>query len=187
MAGFGDLKKDLKHRMDTTLEVVKKEFAGLRTGRASVNLLDPITVDAYGSQMPLNQVASVGAPEPRMLTVQVWDKGQVKAVEKAIRESNLGLNPAVEGQMLRVPIPPLNEERREELKKVAGKYAEDGKVAVRNVRRDGNDQLKKMEKDNEISEDESHQYQDEVQKMTDSVIKQIDDALASKQEEIMQV
>lgn len=187
MAGFKDLKKDLQHRMDTTLEVVKKEFAGLRTGRASVSLLDPITVDAYGSQMPLNQVASVGAPEPRMLTVQVWDKGQVKAVEKAIRESNLGLNPAVEGQMLRVPIPPLNEERREELKKVAGKYAEDGKVAVRNVRRDGNDQLKKMEKDNEISEDESHEYQDDVQKMTDSVIKQIDEALAHKQEEIMQV
>lgn len=187
MAGFNDLKKDLKHRMDTTLEVVKKEFAGLRTGRASVSLLDPIMVDAYGSQMPLNQVASVGAPEPRMLTVQVWDKGQVKAVEKAIRESSLGLNPATEGQMLRVPIPPLNEERREELKKVAGKYAEDGKIAVRNVRRDGNDQLKKMEKDGEISEDENHQYQDEVQKMTDSLIKQIDEALAHKQEEIMQV
>lgn len=187
MAGFGDLKKDLNHRMEMTLEVVKKEFAGLRTGRASVNLLDPITVDAYGSQMPLNQVASVGAPEARLLTVQVWDKGQVKAVEKAIRESNLGLNPAVEGQMLRVPIPPLNEERREELKKVAGKYAEDGKIAVRNVRRDGNDQLKKMEKDGEISEDESRQYQDEVQKMTDGLIKQIDEALANKQEEIMQV
>lgn len=187
MAGFNDLKKDLKHRMETTLEVVKKEFAGLRTGRASVSLLDPIMVDAYGSQMPLNQVASVGAPEPRMLTVQVWDKGQVKAVEKAIRESSLGLNPATEGQMLRVPIPPLNEERREELKKVAGKYAEEGKIAVRNVRRDGNDQLKKMEKDGEISEDESHEYQDEVQKMTDSLIKQIDEALAHKQEEIMQV
>lgn len=187
MAGFNDLKKDLKHRMDTTLEVVKKEFAGLRTGRASVSLLDPIMVDAYGSQMPLNQVASVGAPEPRMLTVQVWDKGQVKAVEKAIRESSLGLNPATEGQMLRVPIPPLNEERRQELKKVAGKYAEESKIAVRNVRRDGNDQLKKMEKDGEISEDENHEYQDEVQKMTDGLIKQIDEALAHKQEEIMQV
>ena len=187
MAGFKDLEKDIKHRMETTLDVVKKEFAGLRTGRASVSLLDPIMVDAYGSQMPLNQVASVAAPEPRMLTVQVWDKGQAKAVEKAIRESNLGLNPAVDGQLLRVPIPPLNEERREELKKVAGKYAEDGKIAIRNVRRDGNDQLKKMEKDGEISEDESRQYHDEIQKLTDSLIKQIDDALSQKQEEIMQV
>jgi len=171
----------------STLDVVKKEFSGLRTGRASVGLLDPIMVDAYGSQMPLNQVASVAAPEARMLTVQVWDKGQAKAVEKAIRESNLGLNPAVDGQLLRVPIPPLNEERREELKKVAGKYAEDGKIAVRNVRRDGNDQLKKMEKDGDISEDEGHQYHDEVQKMTDSLINQIDSVLSQKQEEIMQV
>ncbi|MDG2243965.1 MAG: ribosome recycling factor [Rhodospirillaceae bacterium] len=187
MAGFDDLKKDIKHRMEATLDVVKKDFSGLRTGRASVGLLDPIMVDSYGSQMPLNQVASVAAPEPRMITVQVWDKGQAKAVEKAIRESSLGLNPAVDGQLLRVPIPPLNEERREELKKVAGKYAEDGKVAIRNIRRDGNDQLKKMEKDGNISEDEGHQYQDEVQKMTDSVIKQIDEALNQKQEEIMQV
>ncbi|MBT5564159.1 MAG: ribosome recycling factor [Rhodospirillaceae bacterium] len=187
MAGFNDLKKDLKHRMESTLDVVKKEFSGLRTGRASVGLLDPIMVDAYGSKMPLNQVASVAAPEARMLTVQVWDKGQAKAVEKAIRESNLGLNPAVDGQLLRVPIPPLNEERREELKKVAGKYAEDGKIAVRNVRRDGNDQLKKMEKDGDISEDEGHQYHDEVQKMTDSLINQIDSVLSQKQEEIMQV
>jgi ribosome recycling factor len=187
MAGFSDLKKDLKHRMEITLEVVKKEFSGLRTGRASVSLLDPIMVDAYGSQMPLNQVASVAAPEARMLTVQVWDKGQAKAVEKAIRESSLGLNPAVDGQMLRVPIPALNEERREELKKVAGKYAEEGKIAIRNVRRDGNDQLKKMEKDGTFSEDESRQYQDEIQKMTDGLIKQIDEALSQKQDEIMQV
>jgi len=187
MAGFADLKKDLKYRMEMTLDVVKKEFAGLRTGRATTGLLDPIMVDAYGSQMPLTQVASVAAPEARMLTVQVWDKGQVKAVEKAIRESSLGLNPAVDGQLLRVPIPALNEERREELKKVAGKYAEDGKVAIRNVRRDGNDQLKKMEKDGDISEDESRQYQDEIQKITDGLVKQIDDALSQKQEEIMQV
>ena len=187
MAGFSDLKKDLKHRMEITLEVVKKEFSGLRTGRASVSLLDPIMVDAYGSQMPLNQVASVAAPEARMLTVQVWDKGQAKAVEKAIRESSLGLNPAVDGQMLRVPIPALNEERREELKKVAGKYAEEGKIAIRNVRRDGNDQLKKMENDGTFSEDESRQYQDEIQKMTDGLIKQIDEALSQKQDEIMQV
>ena len=187
MAGFDDLKKDLKHRMEVTVDVVKKEFAGLRTGRASVSLLEPIMVEAYGSQMPLNQVASIAAPEARLLTVQVWDKGQTKAVEKAIRESNLGLNPAVDGQLLRVPIPALNEERREELKKVAGKYAEEGKVAIRNVRRDINDQLKKMEKNHEISEDEHHQYHDEVQKLTDSFIGQIDEALHHKQDEIMQV
>lgn len=187
MATFDELKEDIRHRMEVTVDVVKKEFSGLRTGRASVSLLEPITVDAYGSKMPLNQVASIAAPEARMLTVQVWDKGQVKAVEKAIRESNLGLNPAVDGQLLRVPIPALNEERREELKKVAGKYAEDGKVAIRNVRRDGNDQLKKMEKDHEISEDEHHQYHDEIQKLTDGLIAQIDEALAQKQEEIMQV
>ena len=187
MADYKALKKDIQHRMETTVDVVKKEFAGLRTGRASVGLLDPITVEAYGSQMPLNQVASVAAPEPRMLTVQVWDNGQVKAVEKAIRESSLGLNPAVDGTLIRVPIPPLNEERRAELTKVAGKYAEDGKVAIRNVRRDGNDQLKKMEKDGEISEDEHRQYNDEIQKLTDDFVKQIDDALAQKQEEIMQV
>ncbi len=187
MAGFDDLKKDLSHRMEVTVEVVKKEFGGLRTGRASVSLLEPITVEAYGSQMPLNQVASIAAPEARMLTVQVWDKGQTKAVEKAIRESNLGLNPAVDGQLLRIPIPALNEERREELKKVAGKYAEEGKIAIRNVRRDINDQLKKMEKKHEISEDEHHQYHDEVQKLTDSFIAKIDEALHHKQEEIMQV
>ena len=187
MAGVDDLKKDLKHRMEVTIDVVKKEFRGLRTGRASVSLLEPIMVDAYGSQMPLNQVASIAAPEARLLTVQVWDKGQAKAVEKAIRESSLGLNPAVEGQLMRVPIPALTEERREELKKVASKYAEEGKIAIRNVRRDGNDHLKKMEKDHQISEDEHHQYHDEVQKMTDGFIGQIDEALSHKQEEIMQV
>ncbi|MFL2770369.1 MAG: ribosome recycling factor [Rhodospirillaceae bacterium] len=187
MKDFSTLEKDLKHRMDTTVEVVKKEFSGLRTGRAATSLLEPIMVDAYGSQMPLNQVASIVAPEPRMLTVQVWDKGQAKAVERAIRESSLGLNPAAEGQLIRVPIPALNEERREELKKVAGKYAEEGKVAIRNVRRDGNEQLKRMEKDHKISEDEYHQYHDEIQKMTDEVIGQIETTLAQKQEEIMQV
>lgn len=187
MVDFEALKKDLKHRMDVTVEVVKKEFSGLRTGRAAVSLLEPIMVDAYGSQMPLNQVASIAVPEARMLTVQVWDKGQIKAVEKAIRESSLGLNPAVDGQLLRVPIPALNEERREELKKVAGKYAEDGRIAIRNVRRDGNDQLKKMEKDHEISEDAHHEYHDEIQKMTDDLIGQIDATLEQKQQEIMQV
>lgn len=187
MADYKALKKDIEHRMETTVDVVKKEFSGLRTGRASVGLLDPIMVEAYGSQMPLNQVASVAAPDARMLTVQVWDKGQVKAVEKAIRESNLGLNPAVDGQFIRVPIPALNEERRAELTKVAGKYAEEGKVAIRNVRRDGNDQLKKMEKDGEISEDAHRQYHDEIQKLTDEYVKHIDEALAHKQEEIMQV
>ena len=187
MAGFDELKKDVKHRMEVTVEVVKKEFSGLRTGRASVSLLEPIMVEAYGSQMPLNQVASIAVPEARMLSVQVWDKGQTKAVEKAIRESSLGLNPVVEGQLLRVPIPALTEERREELKKVAGKYAEEGKIAIRNVRRDGNDHLKKMEKDHDISEDAHHEYHDEIQKMTDGFIAQIDDSLSHKQEEIMQV
>jgi ribosome recycling factor len=187
MAGFDELKKDVKHRMEVTVEVVKKEFSGLRTGRASVGLLEPIMVEAYGSQMPLNQVASIAVPEARMLSVQVWDKGQTKAVEKAIRESSLGLNPVVEGQLLRIPIPALTEERREELKKVAGKYAEEGKIAIRNVRRDGNDHLKKMEKDHDISEDAHHEYHDEIQKMTDGFIAQIDDSLSHKQEEIMQV
>lgn len=187
MANWDNLKKDIKHRMETTVDVVKKEFAGLRTGRASVSLLEPITVNAYGSDMPLNQVASISVPEPRMLSVQVWDKSQIKAVEKAIRESDLGLNPAVDGQLLRIPIPALNEERREELKKVAGKYAEQGRVAIRNVRRDGNDTLKKMEKDGEISEDEHREYHDDIQKLTDGFISDIDTALQTKEEEIMQV
>jgi ribosome recycling factor len=146
-----------------------------------------VTVEAYGQHMPLTQCATVGVPEPRMLTVQVWDKGQVKAVEKAIRDSGLGLNPQTEGQMIRVPIPPLNEERRKELQKVAGKYTEQARVAVRNVRRDGMDSLKKLEKDGHISEDEIKKHEKEIQALTDETIKKIDDALASKEKEILQV
>ena len=179
--------KDLKRRMDGALDALRREFAGLRTGRASASLLEPITVQAYGAAMPLNQVATISVPEPRMITVQVWDRSLAGAVEKAIRESDLGLNPAAEGQMIRVPIPMLSEERRVELSKVAGKYAEQARVAVRNVRRDGMDNLKRMEKEHEISEDEHHLWSDEIQEMTDAHIKLIDESLAQKEEEIMQV
>ena len=179
--------KDLSRRMDGALEALNKEFTGLRTGRASIALLDPIMVDAYGASMPLTQVGTVTVPESRMLAVQVWDKSMVGAVEKAIRESGLGLNPSPDGQLVRVPIPPLSEERRKELTKIAGKYSEQGKVAVRNVRRDGMEALKKMEKDGEISQDEMHSWGDEIQKITDAHIKEIDDATAQKEEEIMQV
>jgi len=187
VADINALKSDLERRMDGAVEVLHKEFGGLRTGRASTSLLDPVTVDAYGQAMPLNQVGTVGVPEPRMLTVQVWDKGMVKSVEKAIMDAGLGLNPQSDGQLIRIPIPPLNEERRKELAKVAGKYAEDTRVSVRNVRRHGMDELKKLEKDNEISEDEHRQYSDEIQKMTDANVAKVDEALAHKEEEIMQV
>lgn len=179
--------KDLERRMQGAFSVLKSEFGGLRTGRASASLLDPITVDAYGTPMPLNQVANISVPESRMLSVQVWDKGQVHAVEKAIRESDLGLNPMIDGQMLRIPIPELNEERRRELAKVAGKYAEQAKIAVRNVRRDGMEQLKHMEKDGEIGKDLHHDHGEEVQKITDMIIKEIDEAADSKEKEIMKV
>ena len=184
---FNDVKKDLTHRMDMTLEVLRKEFAGLRTGRAHASLLDPIVVEAYGQEMPLNQVGTVGVPEPRMLTVSVWDKSMVKAVEKALRESDLGLNPSPDGQTIRIPIPPLTEERRAELTKVAGKYTEQARVSIRNVRRDGMEKLKKMEKDGDISQDEHRQYQDEVQSLTDAHIKKVDELLAEKEKDIMQV
>lgn len=173
--------------MDGALEALKREFGGLRTGRAATSLLDPITVEAYGQAMPMNQVGTISVPEPRMLTVQVWDRGLVTSVEKAIRESGLGLNPSNDGQLVRVPIPPLSEERREELAKVAGKYAEQARVAVRNVRRDGMDSLKQLEKDGEISEDEHRKRSDEIQQMTDEHIKLIDEALAHKDAEIKQV
>lgn len=179
--------KDLQRRMDGALQALHREFGGLRSGRASASLLEPITVDAYGSQMPMNQVGTIGAPEPRLLTVQVWDKGLVKATEKAIRESDLGLNPQTEGNVIRVPIPSLSEERRAELKKVASRYAEQARVAVRNVRRDGMDHLKKMEKDNDISKDEHRSMADEIQKMTDKHISEIDKLFATKEKEIMQV
>lgn len=178
---------DIKRRMQGAVNVLKDEFAGLRTGRASASLLDPIVVSAYGSNMPLNQVANVTTPEPRMISVQVWDKSQVDAVEKAIRESDLGLNPMTEGQNLRIPIPELNEERRQEIAKVAAKYAEQARISVRNVRRDGMDQLKKMEKDGDISKDEHRAHGDDVQKATDNMIKVIDQELATKEQEIMQV
>jgi ribosome recycling factor len=181
------LEKDLKKRMDGAIESLKREFGGLRTGRASVTLLEPVMVDAYGAQMPLNQVGTVTVPESRMLNVQVWDRQLVGAVEKAIRDAGLGLNPSSDGVSVRVPIPPLSEERRTELSKVAGRYAEQGRVAVRNVRRDGMEQLKRMEKDHEISEDEHHRRSDEIQKLTDSHIKLIDEALQAKEAEIMQV
>lgn len=178
---------DLKQRMSGAVEVLEKEFIGLRTGRASTNMLEPVTVEAYGSRMPLNQVASVSVPEPRLLTVQVWDSTQTKAVEKAIRDAGLGLNPQAEGSLIRVPIPELSTERRTELTKVAGKYAENARVSVRNVRRDGMDAVKKSEKDKLISEDEAKRQSDEIQKLTDEFIKKIDTMLAAKEVDIMKV
>ncbi|WP_343562807.1 ribosome recycling factor [Kiloniella sp. b19] len=178
---------DINRRMDGAIEAVKKDFAGLRTGRASTALLEPVMVEAYGSSMPMTSVGTIGAPEARMLTVQVWDKSMVAAVEKAIRNSGLGLNPSPDGQLIRCPIPPLSEERRQEMAKIAGKYAEQARVAVRNVRRDGMDELKRLEKDGEISKDEHHSLSDDVQKVTDEHIKMIDEQLAKKEEEIMQV
>lgn len=180
-------KADLERRMNGAIDNLGQEFAGLRTGRASVNMLDPIVVDVYGSKMPLNQVGNVSAPEARMLTVTVWDASQTKAVEKSIRESGLGLNPQAEGTLIRIPVPELNEERRTELTKVAGKYAEAARISVRNVRRDGMDALKKMESDKEISEDEHKRLSDEVQKLTDSYIAKVDDALGQKEKDIMTV
>ena len=178
---------DIERRMKGALEALKSEFAGLRTGRASTSLLDPVTADVYGANMPINQVGTVGVPEPRMLSVQVWDKANVSAVEKAIRNAGLGLNPMLDGQLVRIPIPELNEERRRELAKVAAKYAEQARIAVRNVRRDGLDQLKKMEKDKAISEDDHKIYADEVQSLTDRHVSEIDKALETKDKEIMQV
>lgn len=178
---------DIDRRMDGAVASFKSDLGGLRTGRASAALLEPITVDAYGQMMPISQVGTISVPEPRLLSVQVWDKGQVAMVEKAIRESSLGLNPMTEGQLIRIPLPELNEERREELVKVAGGYAEQARVAVRNVRRDGMDQIKKAEKDSEISQDDAKLYADEVQELTDKFIKLIDETLATKEEEIRQV
>ncbi|MCR9175451.1 MAG: ribosome recycling factor [Alphaproteobacteria bacterium] len=178
---------DLEKRMTGALDALKKEFQGLRTGRASVNLLDTVQVEAYGSHMPINQVGSVSVPEPRMLTIQVWDKSMVKAVEKAIRTSDLGLNPMSDGQLIRIPLPDLTEERRTELSRVAARYAESGRVAVRNVRRDGMDQLKKMEKDGDLSEDDKRLYESEVQDLTDKYTGMIDELLSAKEKDIMQV
>jgi ribosome recycling factor len=178
---------EFSRRMDGALEALRKEFGGLRTGRASANLLEPIHVSAYGNDMPLNQVGTINVPEPRMITVQVWDRGMVGAVEKAIRDSGLGLNPAADGSTVRVPIPELSRERRQELSKIAHKYAEQARVAIRNVRRDGMDFLKKQEKDGKIAEDEHHGLSDQMQKLTDEHVKKVDDALATKEKEILQV
>ena len=178
---------EFSRRMDGALEALRKEFAGLRTGRASAHLLDTIVVQAYGSSMPLNQVGNVNVPEPRMITVQVWDRGLVREVEKAIRDASLGLNPASDGQLVRVPIPELSQERRTELTKIAHKYAEQARVAIRNVRRDGMEMLKKQEKDGKISQDEHKGLHDQVQKLTDEHIKKVDEALATKEKEILQV
>ncbi|WP_306253845.1 ribosome recycling factor [Parvularcula sp. IMCC14364] len=176
--------KDLKRRMEGAFESLKTEFGGLRTGRASASLLDSVNVNAYGSMMPMNQVGTVNVPEPRMLSVQVWDQSLVGAVEKAIRDSGLGVNPVTDGQNVRVPLPALTEERRIELTKIAGKYAEQARVAIRNVRRDGMEGLKKAEG---ISEDEQKRLADDVQKLTDSIIKEVDASLEAKEQEIMQV
>ena len=174
-------------KMESGIEALNRELSGIRAGRASPNLLDPVKVDAYGSMMPLNQVGTVTVPEARLLMVQVWDKGLVKSVEKAIRDANLGVDPAADGQNVRVPIPAMNEQRRQELAKLAGKYAEDARISIRNVRRDAMDAMKKLEKDKEISEDELHRISDDVQTMTDNHIKKIDEHLAAKQKEITQV
>ncbi len=178
---------DLRRRMDGAVDALKSEFSGLRTGRASAALLDPVMVDAYGTSMPLNQVGTVSVPEPRMLSVQVWDASLAPAVDKAIRNSGLGLNPMAEGAVIRVPVPELTEDRRRELTKVAHSYAEKARVSVRNVRRDGMDTLKQMEKDGDVSEDEHRQQSDQVQSLTDEIIKAIDELLSHKDAEIMHV
>lgn len=179
--------KTYRDRMDRSVAALKEEFSGLRTGRANAGLLEPVRVEAYGSASPLTAVAAISVPEPRMISVNVWDKGMVLAVEKAIRNANLGLNPIVDGQTLRIPVPPLTEERRKDLVKLAGKYAEQQKISVRNVRRDANDDLKKAEKAGEISQDEQKKMETEVQKDTDAAIKRIDETLKTKEQEIMQV
>ncbi len=178
---------DIERRMNKAIDVLKHEYTGLRTGRASTSMLDPVRVDVYGSSMPINQIGTISVPEPRMISVSVWDKSNVKAVEKAIAASGLGLNPQADGTLIRIPIPELNEQRRKELSKVAGQYAEQAKVAVRGVRRDGMDSLKKLEKDHEIGEDDAKMWQEEIQRLTDDATKKIDEILAAKSKEIMQV
>ena len=178
-------KADVERRMTGALESFKSDLSGLRTGRANTTLLDPVTVEVYGAQMPLNQVATVSAPEPRMLSVQVWDKSNIQPVEKAIRSAGLGLNPIPDGNTIRLPIPDLTEERRKELAKLAGTYAENARIAIRNVRRDGNEAIKDDEKKKEISEDDKKRLEGEVQKMTDDTIAQVDEELARKEKDIM--
>ncbi len=186
MAATFDL-NDIKRRMQGAINSLKHDLSGLRTGRASASLVEPLTVDAYGAAMPMNQVATVSVPEPRLLPIQVWDRGMVAAVETAIRESDLGLNPQTEGQVIRLRIPEMNEQRRKEMVKVAHKYAEEARIAVRHVRRDGLDLLKKLEKDGVMSQDDERRQAEQVQKATDETIAEVDQTLAAKEKEIMQV
>lgn len=187
MADFNAIKNDTKTRMEKTLEALKTDFGGLRAGRAHTSLLDGIMVDAYGSMTPISQVGTVSVPDARTLAVSIWDRGLAKSVEKALRESDLGLNPVSDGQLIRIPIPPLSEERRKELSKIAGKYSEQGKIAIRNIRRDALDEIKKLKKDNAISEDDEKRYETEIQKLTDDTIKKIDEMLVGKEKDILQV
>lgn len=179
--------KELTDKMEKAIAILDKELKGLRTGRASINLLDPVVVEAYGSRMPISQVGTVSTPDAKTITVQVWDKGMVKSVEKAIAEANLGLNPSSDGQLIRMNLPIISEERRKELVKIAAKYGENTKVALRNIRRDGMDHLKKMEKDNQISKDEHHQYSEEIQKLTDDFITKADNLVKSREQEILSI
>ncbi len=184
---YNQLKTDTNERMEKTLDTIKNDLSGLRAGRAHASLLDGIMVDAYGTMSPLNQIGTIGVPDARTLSVSVWDKNLLKGVEKALRESDLGLNPMNDGQTIRIPIPPLSEERRKELVKIAGKYAEQGKIAIRNIRRDAMDEVKKMKKDALISEDEEKRYNNDIQKWTDEAIKKADDLYAATEKDIMQV
>ncbi|MBQ8869916.1 MAG: ribosome recycling factor [Alphaproteobacteria bacterium] len=187
MSDINNIKNDARTRMDKTLESLKVDFGGLRAGRAHASLLDGIMVEAYGSLTPISQVGTVSVPDARTLSVSVWDKSIAKSVEKALRESDLGLNPVSDGTLIRVPIPPLSEERRKELVRVAGKYAEQNKVAIRNIRRDALDEVKKLKKDNLISEDEEKKAETDIQKITDDAVKKVDDLQAQKEKDIMQV
>lgn len=187
MTDYNSLKEQTLYKMDKTLETLKTDFGGLRAGRAHASLLDGILVDAYGSMTPISQVGTVSVPDARTLSISVWDKGLSKNVEKALMESDLGLNPMSDGQLIRIPIPPLSEERRRELSRIAGKYAEQAKIAVRNIRRDAMDEVKKMKKDSLISEDEEKKYNNDIQKWTDDATKKVDDQLAAKEKDIMQV
>lgn len=187
MTDYNSLKTDTTERMEKTLEALKTDFGGLRAGRAHASLLDGILVEAYGNISPISQLGTISVPDARTLSVSVWDKGLAKNVEKALRESDLGLNPMSDGQLIRIPIPPLSEERRKELVKIAGKYAEQSKVAIRNIRRDAMDEVKKMKKDSLISEDDEKKYNNDIQKWTDDAIKKIDDQYSAKEKDIMQV
>ena len=187
MTDFNDIKKDTAERMEKTLDTLRGDFGGLRAGRAHASLLDNIMVEAYGNLSPIAQVGTISVPDARTLSISVWDKGLAKSVEKALRESDLGLNPVSDGQLIRIPIPPLSEERRKELVKVAGKYAEQTKIAIRNIRRDALDDIKKLKKDNLISEDDEKKYGNEIQKMADDSIKKIDDMFDQKEKDILQV